>query len=266
MGKISSGAKNLNEWKKVRSNAISKADKRCRFCGGLYQKYMICFHLDENPKNNNQDNVDMACKLCYIITHINLGYGKDIKILMSKMSQVDIVKETVNYISKFSKVPHPMDIDNKVKTCPISFNELCNLVLCNKGVMPNELKRIKIFFTPKIDIEFVSSFGNQYDEFMFADSDYDSDSDSDLDSNNLVTTKDSKIKKLKIKKGKFTEGEIEIIKKILNFDNNVGPMSNMKEKMKYMEEVNKRIIKKVQNGHSTIQSILSNHNSQVQRR
>ena len=144
--------------KKQRDAILKENDYSCRFCGGIYPKYLNTIEYEENK-------FDVSCRLCYLINNLNcvslIGsthYNKEIKLYYSELSQLEIVKKTVDYILKyeFASIPSPIDIDENVCLSPISFFEYVNLLLLNNEKVNKILLNYKIFFS-KPDITFLSS-------------------------------------------------------------------------------------------------------------
>jgi hypothetical protein len=247
VGRMSSGAKNKNHWSKIRKETIDKAESSCRYCGGKYIKYMMCFHLNENPLDLRQENMDMACKFCYMITHINFGFSNEMMLCKSKLSQKEIVHQTVNYIIDKKYMPTPKEIDCNAILVPLSIMELCSIVIENGGVMPNVLSKFKIFFTKNTDIIFVDNFvGKKVSMFVEYD-DCDNDDDSDCDEsiakfNNDAKYHDNKWKK-KLKVHKFKQQERECLNKLLDTNNDKLAMVNMENKLAFVEQLNAKTSK-----------------------
>jgi hypothetical protein len=170
IGKITSGP---GDWKLLRTNTIKQRKNICLYCGGQYLKYIICFHLDGDPNNTDKTNMNLSCKMCYAITHLNFGQLNDVLICYSNLDQTTIVKKTIDYIIEHNITPDPLIIDPGVTIAPISLMELCSILLKNKNVIPPELHKYKIFFTNKSDIEFVNHYmtisKKNKTEYMFTD-------------------------------------------------------------------------------------------------
>ncbi len=122
LGRVSGRAgiqrKKLGEIKKY---VYKRSKNICRYCGGKYNKYKYCIQIDKGKDKSNYelDNLDMCCKVCYLITHINNDFKKEMKLYWSTKSQVDIVKETVDYIIKNQSIPIPNIIYKNVKVLPL---------------------------------------------------------------------------------------------------------------------------------------------------
>lgn len=146
-----------------RCKILQKYNSTCRYCGGKYQKYLMCTYIPNTRSN------DICCRACYIITHLNSGLFDEIKIYYSTMSQVEIVRETINYIINNNEIPHPIDIDKNIKKVPISVLEYINIINNHENLSkkasdtcPIELKNFKIFFSKNFDINFIiNNYGHE---------------------------------------------------------------------------------------------------------
>jgi len=146
--------------KNDRNKILQKNDSTCRYCGGKYQKYLICNFIG-NAKCN-----DVCCRACFIITHLNYGVFNEIKIYYSTMSQLDIVRRTINYIIDNNEIPHPINIDKDIKKTQISVLEYINIIN-NQEKFPTELKHYKIFFSKHFDINFIiNNYGSEMIVFV----------------------------------------------------------------------------------------------------
>ena len=76
------------------------------------------------------------------------------------MSQLDIVRGTIDYIIKYNRKPKPYHIDKDVKVAPISTLEYIHLIIDND--IPKELEDYKIFFNSNFDTQFISSNIDNY--------------------------------------------------------------------------------------------------------
>lgn len=211
VGRSTSGA---SDWSKVRLATLNHRKNTCRFCGGTYTKYMLCFHLDNDPFNNTKDNLDIACKLCYVITHINFGYIDDVVVCHSVLSQLEISRRTVEYVVKNGKAPKPVDIDAKVTRVPISVMELCSILLNTDGSLPPELSEYKLFITDKFDTSFTGFREAAAKPYMFTESDDEDDAMNPIE--NTVPLR------------KLTTTERTTIDKILDVHNSSSTTKQMK--------------------------------------
>jgi hypothetical protein len=167
---------NPKEWKTLRESTLKRVNNICRYCGGGYSKYLMCFHLDSNSDNTVEDikdNLDVCCKLCYMVTHVNYSYLDDIIVCWSELDQVEIVRKTVDYVIKNNKVPELKDIDKNVKQSPLSVMELCSILLEGNKKLLKNINNIKIFFTNKLDTAFIQSYiSTKNKKVTFIDIDY----------------------------------------------------------------------------------------------
>jgi hypothetical protein len=238
LGKQKSGSTN---WRKLRARTLKHRNNTCRYCGGEYSKYMICFHLDENPKNLNKDNMDIACRLCYITTHINYGHMKDVIVCYSKLDQFEIVRKTIDYVIENDYIPEPSKIDSDVKKPPLSLMELCSILIENDNCIPKELQNYKIFFTNEIDLTFTDFYkkksNSMFDDptdspYMFQDSD---------DEEEIPKEKEESYIPLHVPSNK----EIKCLDKIFDKTNNRLTNKNMKDKLNFIEKISKLTSKRV---------------------
>jgi hypothetical protein len=147
----------LIKWANLRTTVLKKYNYTCRYCNGKYMKYLQCIHLDNDSHNNNLSNLDLCCHACYIITHINSVYNNEIQPCWSKLSQLDIVRKSVDFVVKNNKIPSVLDIDSDAKQIDLSIMELSNILVCTKEkiILPKELNNYKLFFTQQFNTRFV---------------------------------------------------------------------------------------------------------------
>lgn len=144
--------------KKSRPAVLKKYNSTCSYCGGQYQKFLICSYYSDI------DDSDTSCKFCYAITHLNYGFNNDLELYYSSLKQDEIVKKTVEYIIKNNSIPQPHDIDKDVKNVPISLIEYINIINYSDN---NVLQDYKIFFGQQTNYEFIiANFGNTMNFFV----------------------------------------------------------------------------------------------------
>ncbi len=85
------------EWKNIRKNILERDDYTCQYCGVQRKTFMQINHIDGNPKDNSDENLELICSACHKITHS--GLWADIFGILdvyeeSKFSQSDIVRIT----------------------------------------------------------------------------------------------------------------------------------------------------------------------------
>lgn len=154
--------------KRNRNNILQKSDNTCRFCGGYYPKYLRCSYYPHAKCD------DVSCGACYLITHLNFGIHNEINIYYSELSQIKIVRDTIDFIIENGTIPTPQEIDSNVKSVPISILEYIN-IMNNYEDVPKEFENYKIFFTQKFGINFiVSNYSNNKIGFVneFANENY----------------------------------------------------------------------------------------------
>ena len=145
------------KWRNIRREILNRDGSHCCFCGIHYNKYLICFHLDKDTKNDDYDNLRMACRPCYMITHLNFQFNYELILCWSKISQIDIVRKTVNYAHKKLTIPEINRVDADALRLPLSLFEFLELLSHNEiDDLPPEMSNYKIFFTPKLDITFLN--------------------------------------------------------------------------------------------------------------
>ncbi|ARF09715.1 hypothetical protein Indivirus_2_94 [Indivirus ILV1] len=145
--------------KSERDIILSENNYTCRYCGGVYAKYLMATYIPHAKMS------DASCRMCYIITHLNYGNYHEIKIYYSLMPQLDIVKKSVEYIIENNRIPNPKMIDNNVYLVPISVLEYINIInSCDK--QPDELNNYKIFFSERLNVNFIlENYGNKMNMF-----------------------------------------------------------------------------------------------------
>jgi len=86
------------EWIKViRPRVLKRDDYTCQYCGFRSEKRMQINHIDGNPKNNNDENLEVICGWCHMITHSGLWCAvfKSIDVYEeSKYNQNEIIQIT----------------------------------------------------------------------------------------------------------------------------------------------------------------------------
>jgi len=60
------------EWKNLRKKILEKDDYTCQYCEVKIKTFMQINHIDGNPKNNSEDNLEVICSACHKITHSGL--------------------------------------------------------------------------------------------------------------------------------------------------------------------------------------------------
>lgn len=85
-------------WKKeIRPRILKRDNYTCSYCGYRSEQGMSVNHLDGNPKNNEDSNLETVCRECHMIMHSGL-FTVVMKVIEvykeSKFSQNEIVQIT----------------------------------------------------------------------------------------------------------------------------------------------------------------------------
>lgn len=113
------------EWKQLRLIILNRDDYTCQYCNFKAEKWQICHHIDGNPNNNSQDNLEIVCPMCNLVHHAGQGCAvQDVVDLYEKsnFSQNEIIKitrrmraegksdqEIIKFLGLGNKVPFEMD-------------------------------------------------------------------------------------------------------------------------------------------------------------
>ena len=60
------------EWKKIRQRILERDQNTCRYCEIQRTEHMQINHIDGNPKNHSDENLEVICSSCHKITHSGL--------------------------------------------------------------------------------------------------------------------------------------------------------------------------------------------------
>lgn len=60
-------------WRELRLKIIQRDNYTCSYCGYKSEKYQIVDHIDGNPENNTDKNLQVICQMCNIIKHAGQG-------------------------------------------------------------------------------------------------------------------------------------------------------------------------------------------------
>ena len=93
-------------WQKMRLVILNRDKYTCVFCCFYSQKYQIVDHLDGDPENNDEKNLQVICQMCNLIKHSGMGCvitGVVDLYKISKYSQNDIMKITREMRAKASR-------------------------------------------------------------------------------------------------------------------------------------------------------------------
>lgn len=164
----------------VRRKFIQNKNNECDFCGGKYDKYLYCYR--KKGDDAAFENLLLACRLCYMINHINRGFLKECILMYSELSQKEVVRKTVEWMLENGHVPHPHQIDPSVRKLRVSLLEFITVLHDNSYAdLPDEMQNYRVFFTEQLDTTFLGAAALR---IMGQDSDdetYDISNDSDDD-------------------------------------------------------------------------------------
>jgi hypothetical protein len=114
-----------DDWARLRLMILKRDDYTCRYCGFKAEKWQIVHHIDGNPNNNDEGNLETICPMCNLIHHA--GQGCVVQGIVdlyreSKYSQNEIIQitrrmriggktdeEIINFLGLWEKVPFKMD-------------------------------------------------------------------------------------------------------------------------------------------------------------
>lgn len=85
------------QWRDIRERILKRDDYTCQYCGLREEKGMQVNHIDGNPKNHSDSNLEVVCPSCHMIMHSGLWAGVRRVILLfmkSKYSQNEIIRIT----------------------------------------------------------------------------------------------------------------------------------------------------------------------------
>lgn len=115
------------EWRKKRQEILERDDYTCIYCGYKSSKYQIVDHIDGDPENNDNSNLQVVCQMCNLIKHSGMGVVVTEVVELYKKSnynQNEIIKitremrdkgksdnEIINYLGLKEKVEFKQDIN-----------------------------------------------------------------------------------------------------------------------------------------------------------
>ncbi len=113
------------EWKILRLGILKRDNYACQYCGFKAEKWQIVHHIDGNPNNNKENNLETICPMCNLIHHAGQGcvvrgivdlYNKSkypqnkiIQITRQMRSQGKSDKEIITFLGLDHIVPFKMD-------------------------------------------------------------------------------------------------------------------------------------------------------------
>lgn len=134
------------EWQLIRKKILERDNYTCAYCGYKSSKYQIIDHIDGNPKNDKDDNLQVICQMCNLIKHS--GQGCEIKGIVelykeSKYTQNEIIKITREMRDKGKsdeEIIISLGLKNKVpfKMSREYLNSLFGFITSKKGLQEDE--------------------------------------------------------------------------------------------------------------------------------
>ena len=85
------------DWRNIRLDILTRDNYTCNYCGFRSEKRMQVNHVNGDPKNHSNENLEVICGLCHMILHSGLWCAvKKIIILFknSKYTQNEIIEFT----------------------------------------------------------------------------------------------------------------------------------------------------------------------------
>ena len=114
------------KWQEFRNKILNRDNYTCAYCEYKSQKYQIVDHIDGNPENNSDSNMQVICQMCNLIKHA--GQGCEVQVVVdlyrkSKYNQNTVIKitrkmrdegskdvEIIKVLELKEKVPFKMDL------------------------------------------------------------------------------------------------------------------------------------------------------------
>lgn len=131
-----------------RINILKNNGYTCRSCGGTYASYLILVYIA------NENTYDTQCPFCNTLSKLNNGISSGIELYYSKLSQLDIIKKTVDFVIANNSIPNILTIDPDAKFVQISLLEYVNIM---EHINGDEFKDYKIFFNNNFNITFITN-------------------------------------------------------------------------------------------------------------
>lgn len=108
------------KWKEFRKKILERDNYTCAYCGYKSDKYQIADHIDGNPENNAESNLQVICQMCNLIKHA--GQGCEVQAVVdlyrkSKYNQnaiIKIIRKMRDEGEKDSEITKVLELKEKV--------------------------------------------------------------------------------------------------------------------------------------------------------
>tara|TARA_Y100000589_G_C27008941_1_gene569983 strand:- start:64 stop:915 length:852 start_codon:yes stop_codon:yes gene_type:complete len=146
------------EWRSLRAKVMRRDHNKCRFCGIQSTSHMVCDHIDGNASDNHLDNLGVNCPLCDRIRHCGLaGMQRKLSLWKSSLSQLEIVKMSIDYWKEHGSIPNPNQLDPDAQFVHDDTIEFANILLeKNYSELNDEELTYRGFFKEGSQAEFNS--------------------------------------------------------------------------------------------------------------
>ena len=64
---------NHSKWQTIRRRILKRDNDKCVYCGFECDRYMIVHHINDNPRDKQEQNLETICQMCNLILHIGQG-------------------------------------------------------------------------------------------------------------------------------------------------------------------------------------------------
>ena len=109
------------EWKNIRKKILDRDNYTCQYCNVQRKDHMQVNHVDGNPKNHSDENLEVICASCHKITHSGLW------VVVFKI--LDVYEESKYDQNSIVRITGKMRDDGKPDEEIIKFLGLKKLVL-----------------------------------------------------------------------------------------------------------------------------------------
>ncbi|MEK6871353.1 MAG: HNH endonuclease signature motif containing protein [Nanoarchaeota archaeon] len=115
------------EWQNIRKKILNRDNYICVYCGYKSEKYPIIDHIDGDPENDEDKNLQVVCQMCNMVKHAGQGcvirkvvglYKKSkypqneiIKIIREMRDKEKSDKEIIEFLELKEKIDFKMNRD-----------------------------------------------------------------------------------------------------------------------------------------------------------